>query len=422
MKTLNDGSIQIEETAQSVTTPTAVIYSTFKRLIFDTFGLLFLVLTLPFLFLFNHFFPTKQKRVMVGTHPIVSNIHYKHILEKVLDGYSIEIFVFQDWLNEPEYYDFTSEDIVPKWLAGNASYSITPYFILLWALRRYKGFWWHMDGALLERTLFWKLEPLILQLFNKKLLMQAYGADQWSLLQSADNLSYKLGLAAHRKRYFMLDFKRIKRNYMWAKYADIISGDFRYLPRVSTISMAHYYIELDTLPFNFNQKIEPIIISHFANHPERKGSYAIEAICNELISEGYSIKYQSIHGVSRQEALALLDESHIFIEHLFNGTFGTAAFEAMAKGNVVLTNIDQKVIELLLTQHYEFYGPFFKKLPLINVNVHTLKNTLITLIENKASIKEKIYTSRRFVEKSTQRVLNTAATNTQLQTLFDKAT
>ncbi|MDD2448184.1 MAG: hypothetical protein PHS42_01770 [Sulfurimonas sp.] len=406
MITKEDGSIIIDEEFSPVTTPLYELTQLLKRTFYDTFGFLFLLLTLPFLWLLNKFSPYMEKRIMVGTHPIVSNIHYKSILKDTLkEEYEVDSFIFVDWLNESSYYDIKASDILPKWIIISNPYAIAPYFILLWSLRRYKGFWWHMDGAILERTLLWRIEPLLLQLFEKKLIMSAFGADQWSLLQSSHNLNFKLGLASHRKRYFMMDFKRLERNYMWAKYANYISGDFRYLPRVNATSMAHYYIDLENLPFNINENMDTIIISHFANHPERKGSYAIEAICKELKSEGYKIEYRAIHGVSRAEALSILDESHIFIEHLFNGSFGTAALEASAKGNVVLTNIDKRMIDLFLVQHYEFYAPFFKNMPIKNIDVTTLKGELIKLVQNKQELKKLIYESREFIEKATNNIV-----------------
>jgi hypothetical protein len=405
MKLGQNGVIYFDTKYEPVIKPSVQLFQFCKKSVAMLIGIVVLIIGLPLVLFWNRMYPVKQKRVMVGTHPIVSNIHYKQLLQKSLHDYEIEIFIFSDWLGEKSYFDKNVDDILPKWLVGKDAYLFSPFFILLWALRRYRGFYWHMDGAILERTFLWRLEPLILEIFGKKLVMQAYGADQWSMLQSSENLNFKFGLANFRKRYFMMDFKRIERNYMWAQYADVISGDFRYLPRLSAVSMAHFYIVLDELPYYFNPNTEKIIITHFSNHPERKGSYAIEAICEELIQEGYPIEYRSVHGVSRQEALEILDESHIFIEHLFNGVFGTAALEAMAKGNVVLSHLDQRLIDLCLIQHYKFYAPFFKEMPIVNTDIHRLKDQIIKLVENPVELQSRIEASRDFVEESARKVV-----------------
>jgi len=414
-----NGIILFEEQYQPIVDPIKEFWHLLKNIITGSVGALFLLLTLPFLYLYNRISPPKQKRVMVGTHPIVSNIHYKQLLDKALKGYEVEIFIFIDWLKEPSYFDLQTTDILPRWFVGKDAYRLSPYLILLWALRRYRGFYWHLDGAILERTILWRCEPFILAIFGKKVVMQAYGADQWSLFESADNLNFKFGLSHFRKRYFMMDFKRIKRNYMWAKYVHTMIGDIRYLPRVGTFSLAHFYVDFEQLPYHCNENMQKIIIAHYANHPERKGSHAIEAICNELITEGYAIEYRSIHGVSREEALAILDESHIFIEHLFNGVFGTGALEAMAKGNVVLTNIDQRLIDFCLVQDYSFYGPFFKEMPIVNVNVHTLKENIIALIQDPTTLKKRVETSRTFIEHCSRRVVEGFCENSAFQDLFD---
>lgn len=399
----DDGSIVIEEKFGPIVTPLDELKALIKRFIYDSIGLLILLIGLPLLYIYNKIYPNKKNRIMVGTHPIVSNKHYKELLSNSLKNFEIEIFVFKDWMNEIDYYDLKTEDILPKWIIGSNAYGIAPYFILLWAYRRYKGFYWYLDGALLERTLLWKIEPLLLQIFKKKIIMVGYGADQWSLLQT-NNLNFKFGLMIHRKNYFIMDFKRIRRYYMWAKYCDKLGGDIRYLPRVSGVSMAHYYVELSDLKFNLNEKLEPVIIAHYSNHSERKGSKAIESICNELKQEGYNIEYISVHGVSRKEALAILDKSHIFISNITHGTIDTAILEGLAKGNVVLANIDKEMIEFFLTQHYEFYSEYFKKFPVINVDVFTLKQELINLITDKEKIVNKIIESRRFVEESSNKI------------------
>ena len=414
-----NGLITFETSYEPIVNPIGELCHHLKSILAGMVGIIFLCVTLPLLYLYNRFFPVRQKRIMVGTHPIVSNIHYKQLLEKALKGYEVEIFIFTDWLKEPSYFDLQVSDILPRWIVGKDTYLLSPYFILPWALRRYRGFYWHLDGAILERTMLWKVEPLILAIFGKKVVMQAYGTDQWALLQSSYDMNFKFGLARFRKNYFTMDFKRIERNYMWAKYVHLMAGDIRYLPRAAAFSLAHFYVDFEQLPYHYNENIEKIVITHYANHPERKGSGAIEAVCHELIAEGYSIEYCSVQGVSRSEALALLDESHIFIEHLFNGVFGTAALEAMAKGNVVMTNLDQRLIDFCLVQNYTFYKPFFEEMPLININIHTIKEALIRLIKDKHALKKRIEDSRKFVELSSKRVVDGFKNENMIKKIFE---
>ncbi|QKF83306.1 hypothetical protein [Halarcobacter ebronensis] len=416
---LNSGSISFNSAPHSK--PTNEFKYLLKRAVIDFFGAIFLIVSLPIVLLINKLIPSKKRRIMVGTHPIVSNIHYKYLLEHGLPEYEIEIFIFEDWLNEKSYYDISAKDIFPKWIVGKNAYDIAPYFVLLWALRKYNGFYWHFDGAILERTFLWRVEPLILELFGKRVIMQAYGADQWTILQSNNNLNFKIGLTQHRKRYFMMDLKKIKRNYMWCKYVHQISGDVRYLPVVNSFSLAHFFVETNELEYNVNQNLEKIIISHFANHPERKGSNAIKVVCNNLIKKGYNIEYRAISGVKREEALRILDSSHIFIEHLFNGIIGTGCLEAMAKGNIVLTNIDDRLIDLALVQDYEFYSDFFDNAPIINVNIRTLEKELISIINEKENILNKIEKSREFIELASKKVKDGFSDDENIKKIYSEA-
>ena len=147
-----DGLIILEEEY----TPIASALKTLKQnglvKIFGVFGVFIFMIALPIVGLLNVVFPVKKKRVMVGTHSLVSNIHYKHLLNGALADYDIEIFVFTDWLNEPSYYDIQAKDILPKWLMCHDAYLLSPYVVFIWAMRRYRGFYWHLDGAILGRT------------------------------------------------------------------------------------------------------------------------------------------------------------------------------------------------------------------------------------------------------------------------------
>ena len=406
MRTDENGNIIIDEEFGPVVRPVDEIKNFVKRAVYDFFGLLILIIGLPIIYILNRIFPIKNKKVMIGTIPIVSNVHFKEMFKNILNEKDVDIFIFQDWLGEKSYYDLTVHDVLPKWLIGKDPYAIAPYFILLWAYRRYSVFSWYLDSAFLERTFLWRIEPFLLDIFNKKVIIRAYGADEWSLLQ-VKKLVFKIGLMSHRRRYFLMDIKKIKRMYMWSKYADVINGDVRYLPRVKSFVFGNNFIELEKLTFNLNEKFDPVIIAHFANHAERKGSNAIKGICEELKREGYNIEYKEVIGVSREEALAILEESHIFISNIMHGDIDTAVMEGMAKGNVVLCNFDREFIEAALIYNYEYYGKFFDKLPIINVNVFTLKEELVKLITNKELLKRKIMESRKYVEESVKRVEST---------------
>lgn len=75
-----DGLIILEEEY----TPIASALKTLKQnglvKIFGVFGVFIFMIALPIVGLLNVVFPVKKKRVMVGTHSLVSNIHYKHLL------------------------------------------------------------------------------------------------------------------------------------------------------------------------------------------------------------------------------------------------------------------------------------------------------------------------------------------------------
>ncbi len=188
------------------------IYSEFKyytkRLIVDIFigiPVLFFVLLLYF---FRAYLKKRSRsKILLGTVPIIIFKTYNDFLKKNFDT---TLFVLKDWSNGSFHNGISLEDIAPKFIARRP-FLLGNYYGFIWALCNFEVYFLYFDSGFLERTIWWRLEPIIYQIFNKKIILFPYGSDVWNI-HDMRNLKKKYGLTLFNKKYFNMDFKRKKRN------------------------------------------------------------------------------------------------------------------------------------------------------------------------------------------------------------------
>lgn len=339
----------------------------------------------------------RKKRMFFGTHPVVLHLQNKKVLEK---EYECTLFVFEDWSNGGMHEGLTLHSIMPSVLIGNQPYLLGSYWVMLWVLYRFDIVHLYFDGGVLERTLWWRIEPWLYQWYGIKTVMYPYGADTMSVSHNAHRIQ-KLGHMQFRKRYFLLDPKREVRNFWWCKYADLVIGYAPYidfLPRLDVL-VWHGQIVNDIVPVDFPSVDEEIRIVHYASHGIRKSSgYICEQLQKLSVRYPY-VRIECLSGLHRAEAIQKLDEAHIFIDSLNDGYLQFSSLEAMLKGKIVLSAVDEGLERFFTYLAPKRYEMFFRDIPLVRIDHESFFETVEAIIMTPELLRERSEYTRAFAEK-----------------------
>ncbi len=219
-----------------------------KRYVVDILAIMPLIAILLCLFIIGKFggksstHGDKKKKIVLGTHPIITFNIARQILS---DEYDCTLFAFKEWSNGSFHNGITAVDIMPRFIAGGDPYLFGSYWAFIWAIKNFDVFCLYFDGGFLERTLWWRIEPVIYQLFGKKVLLHPYGADVWDTLRNT-NRPQKVGHMSFNPKYFDLDLKRIRRAYWWSKYVNFVFGPVGYidfLPRIDVFTSTDMFFK-----------------------------------------------------------------------------------------------------------------------------------------------------------------------------------
>lgn len=343
----------------------------------------------------------KRPRMLFGTHAVITFKLLKKVLEEEHD---CTLFAFKDDFHKVENIDvITAEDVMPKWIARKYPYLLGRYWAFIWALKNFDIFHLYYDAGFLDRTIWWRLEPIIYQLFGKKVILYPYGADVWDTLRNQNRL-HKVGHMLFDSKYFHLDFKRIHRTYHWSKYVNFVFGYINYidfLPRIDVLTYQGYFIDnVEDYTYSFPEINSTVKIIHYANNGIRKGSRIISEVMNSLKLKRKDFEFKCLDGINRSEALILLDESHIFIDNLVDGFPSFSPIEAMLKGKIVITYLDKSIKEFYTYSNKGYYVKFFDDLPIIEIDdIDKMSEKVEMLLDSKESLRDLSFKSRKFAEK-----------------------
>jgi len=176
------------------------------------------------------------------------------------------------------------------------------------------------------------------------------------------------------------------------KYADYIKGDFL----CCGLGLRGYNLGMVNLP-NLACKIHPKrrpVVLHVATKREIKGTAQWEAIVARLKSEGYDFEFQLLVSVPHAQVLKAMEDADIFAYAIGRG--GSAIFEAMAGGCVVLSSLvrskatevtacdsilkgyDQEKFKQTLLRNHELFQGF----PVIHIDENTAYDRLKELLDS----------------------------------------
>lgn len=344
----------------------------FKRWFIDLLSIIPFLTILTILFIYNKINKkNKKNKILLGTVPIITfNLLSKSLTNNQIDN---TLFVFQDWSNGNFHTGLTFKDICPISFTHKNPYEFGSYIAFIWALRNFDIFCLYFNSGFLERTIFWKIEPVLYQIFNKKTLMLPYGSDVWSIKQNKNRVQ-KLGHMMSTKKFFLLDKKREERIYHWSKYVNLIIAYASYMDYLQRIDILVYHGQIvedvNNYNYNFSEKND-IKVIHYANDNVRKGSMYIEAI---LAKTSNSANIEFYYGIERALLLSKLEESHFYIEQLIDGIITYSCLEAMLKGKIVFLYLDSDINDVYRTLNSSYYIDFFNNSPIVNINLENLND------------------------------------------------
>lgn len=349
----------------------------FKRYLVDIIIIVPFLITLLALFIYKKIVvPSKKKKILFGTVPIITFDLLSKLLRK--NGFDNTHFVFDDWSNGNFHNDTSFSDICKNKFLNKEPYLLGPYIAFFWALNNFSIFTLYFNSGFLERTIFWKIEPIIYQLFNKKVVLFPYGGDVWSIKHNKNRIQ-KLGHMMSLKKYFHLDKKVEERIYHWSKYVNIVIATINYVDFLQKIDILVYHGHIiDNIDDNkYTYKFEhtqDIKIIHYANDKVRKGSHYIENILKKSNNPVDNLEF--CYGEKRDEILSKLDSSHFYIEQITDGFFSFSALEAMIKGKIVFLYFDESINDMYKFINSDYYIDFFDNSPIVNININNLENKL----------------------------------------------
>ena len=334
-----------------------------------------LVLTVPFGLLGRVRTMRRRRRgelpaVLRGPVPIVS-IHYSARADR-LRGYRSETIVFSTYrISSRGLFDHD----LSRWRALPLFGQLVPYGAFLWALVRFDLFVFFFDGGLLGETPWWRLEPKLLRLAGKRIVVHPYGGDARLASRTRAIPGWNAYSEIPPGEEDRNEEDVAERVAVLARGADVVLGSADLaedLPRVD--GMFPFPIDLDEWRPVAPPAAETLRVVHAPNHPRYKGTRYVEAAVEQLLSEREPVELVLVQGVPGDEAHRLYEQAHIAIDQLLIGAYAQFAIELMALGRPVICYLNPR----FAPRH-----PSWAEVPIVSATPDTLVDQLRRLVRDR---------------------------------------
>jgi glycosyltransferase involved in cell wall biosynthesis len=254
---------------------------------------------------------------------------------------------------------------------------------------KYNTFHFYFGTSLIEN----QIDLPFYKLFGKKVVMEYLGYDvqlyeysikKYDITNVKYYKSHEVSMIYDKKKLKRLSSERkyLNKQIVCAPYLSEFVKDSVVLPLA--IDLREFRIEPKEILDN------EIVILHTPTNKDNKGTSFIVNAIDQLIGEGYNIKFILAEGFSHAEIKQKYKECDLFIDQMLAGWYGTASIEAMALGKPTICFIRESYFE-----HIN-YGA---DIPIINAKPSNIYEVLKFTIENKHLLPDIGLKSRKFVEK-----------------------
>ena len=327
-----------------------------------------------------------KPRIIWGPTPII-NISTNAAADR-LYGYESDTLVYR-----PYYITAAFTYNLERWWRIKPLALVIPWAIFLWAVLRYDIFQLYFDGGFLNRTIGKRLELPLLKLLGKKIIVSAYGGDVRTERTTRALGPYNCCTdCTQRLVACICDDNLARRNLAHVRrYADstLSMGDMIEYTPGSRNDFFYWAIDLKKWPFvGVSLNSSPVKVVHAPNHPQFKGTRYLEACIKQLQDDGYPVQLVLVTELSNEDAKEVYKKADIMADQFLIGWHGNFAVEAMALGKPVVAYLRKP----------EVYLPRGVECPIVSANPDTLRQALVTLIENPTLRYELGVKGRHYVE------------------------
>jgi hypothetical protein len=302
--------------------------------------------------------------------PIVS-IHYSARADR-LRGYRSETLVYRTYrISARALFDHDLGRVTRIPVLGR----LVPYATMLWALLRYDLFVFFFDGGLLGETPAWRLEPTLLALAGKRMVVHPYGGDA----RLASRTRAHGGWNAYSEippggedRDEAMVAERLE---VLGRHADAVLGSADLvddLPRVD--GLFQFPIDVDDWQPTPAPDDDVVRIVHAPNHPHYKGTRFVVDAVERLRADGERVELVLVQGVRSDEARRLYERAHVVVDQLLIGAYAQFAIECMALGRPVVCYLNPR---------FAVHHPEWEEAPIVNATPETVLDELRRLVRDR---------------------------------------
>jgi len=345
--------------AQGITAPTILV--------------VYLLVLVPHARLFRH----KEPRIVWGGTPII-NIKYGAMADR-LYGYDSDTLVFtQASINQVDDYTFVFDRFLQERNFGRGLVwqafmgLVSPYYLFFRAVWNYDIFRFYFDGGFLTYTALAALEPWMLHMAGKKIIVVPYGGDARLETETRRHpVNFCMDCRPEIRECHEGQIRR--RVNRLCKQADIVLGCadlVDVLPRYDGLWL--YPTDLSQWqPVPARVLPRPVRVVHAPNHRKYKGTQHIIRAVHELRAEGYHVELVLVEKMLTADAKKVYESCDIIADQFIGGAYAQFAMEGMALGKPVMCYLREDLFDV---------HPEWKECPIVNTSPYNIKEKLRELI------------------------------------------
>lgn len=242
-----------------------------------------------------------------------------------------------------------------------------------------------------------KIEFFLIQILNKKVLIQYQGDDARQGQYSLEN--FEISIADKVQEGYYSNFsdtikkKQIKLMDKNCSFIYALNPDLLHVLPKRAKFIPYSHISMDEWNVSENKENTIIKIGHAPSNRSVKGTEFIIKILDELKINGFNFELVLIEGLSNYEAKKIYSEIDILIDQIYAGWYGGLAVELMALESPVVAYIRDEDLKFLPSE-------MRNDIPIINANESNLKFQLKKLLSmSRNEIKKIGKKSREYVLK-----------------------
>lgn len=340
---------------------------------------------------------SKDARLVWGPAPIINNKYWSNSMKA--HGYNSRtyMYVHSPDINKRSDYDEYVCDRFPAFPL------ILKLPLLFWeSLLRFDVFVVSYSGWLLGSTILWRLEPFLLKMAGKKIVVIPYGSDAY-IYRRIRSIPLLHGLMMSYPECSRIQDRIENQVDLWTQAADCVNPGVMGIDGIGRWDvLLPSSLCLDTekwRPGNRNSAAngvnDTVHIVHAPNHTGFKGTEFVLDAIGKLKAEGLKVELILLQKVQNDEVCRVFHEdADILVEQLICTGHGINAVEGMASGLPVMSNLEDEDYTTIFRR-----CSFLNECPIVSTSPETILEQLRKLVTRPELRRELGLAGRQYVEK-----------------------